>query len=176
MPGTQRAKIGSSNQRDSPTHSPSYRAETAYFGKVHRLGLAGRPRISRPPTTSRRSSPRPRAALSIHSRPPLSSIKVLPVLPELDPAPQIPVTIATLTGDTCHWPEGDPKAPGFHFCGRRTSSSGPYCEVHATIARARQVVRLRASIHFLTESPDSAEPNYSRRRYDARGKRLLSLR
>jgi GcrA cell cycle regulator len=116
----------------------------AVIGKVYRLGLAGRPGTSRPPTTSRRStaihSPRRRAALSIHSRPPLSPMKVVPVLPELDPAPQIPVTVATLTGDTCHWPEGDPKAPGFHFCGRRTSSSsGPYCEVHATIARARQV-------------------------------------
>jgi hypothetical protein len=32
MPGTQRAKIRSFNQRDSHTHSPSYRAETAYFG------------------------------------------------------------------------------------------------------------------------------------------------
>lgn len=145
MLGTQRAKIRSFNQRDSPTHSRSNRAETAYFGKVYRLGLAGDPRSPRPPTTSRRStaihSPRRRAALSIHSRPPpLSPMKVVPALPELGPAPQIPVTIATLTGDTCHWPEGDPKAPGFHFCGRRTSSlSDPYCEVHATIARARQM-------------------------------------
>jgi Domain of unknown function (DUF6927) len=32
MLGTQRAKIRSFNQRDSPIHSPSNRAETAYFG------------------------------------------------------------------------------------------------------------------------------------------------
>jgi GcrA cell cycle regulator len=114
----------------------------AVIGKVHRLRLAGRPRPSRSHAASRRSTatrrPRRRAALSIHARLPRSPMEVVSALPELCPAPQIPVTIATLTADTCRWPEGDPKAPGFHFCGRQTSPSrSPYCRVHATIAQTR---------------------------------------
>jgi GcrA cell cycle regulator len=55
--------------------------------------------------------------------------------PELGPAPPIPVTVQTLTGLTCRWPEGDPKAPDFHFCGRRkTRVDGPYCDHHLAIA------------------------------------------
>ena len=56
-------------------------------------------------------------------------------LPELGPAPEIPVTVQTLTERSCRWPEGDPKLPGFHFCGRlKTESPGPYCGAHAAIA------------------------------------------
>jgi GcrA cell cycle regulator len=78
------------------------------------------------------------AALPYHPSPPTSPKKAFPIA-ELGPAPQIPVTIATLTADTCRWPEGDPKTPGFHFCGRlKSSSPGPYCGVHTTIARTRE--------------------------------------
>jgi GcrA cell cycle regulator len=53
---------------------------------------------------------------------------------QLGPAPDIDVTVRTLTSETCRWPEGDPRESGFHFCGRKTTSSGPYCEAHATVA------------------------------------------
>ena len=54
--------------------------------------------------------------------------------PPLGPAPPIPVTVLTLTPATCNWPEGDPKRPGFHFCGRDKPHETPYCPHHAARA------------------------------------------
>jgi GcrA cell cycle regulator len=59
------------------------------------------------------------------------------VLAKLGPAPDIPVIVETLTADTCRWPEGDPRTPAFHFCGRQSASGGPYCGPHDWIARVR---------------------------------------
>jgi GcrA cell cycle regulator len=117
----------------------------AVIGKVHRLGLAGRATTSR----HRRSSPRrasvPRVGRGIARRPARSAFRIrshraptkpkIRALPELGPAPPSPVTVQTLTGLTCRWPEGDPKAADFHFCGRRkTRGEGPYCDHHLAIA------------------------------------------
>lgn len=30
----------------------------------------------------------------------------------------------------CHWPHGDPKKPGFHFCEKPVYPSRPYCPEH----------------------------------------------
>jgi GcrA cell cycle regulator len=112
-------------------------SRNAVIGKVHRLGLAGRPKTSTPHPSRRRSTPtRRRRTVRSSGRLPTALRKnVYFRLLELGPAPQIPVTIATLTAGTCHWPEGNPKAPGFHFCGRPTSSPlGPYCKIHMLIA------------------------------------------
>ena len=118
------------------------------IGKVHRLGLAGRATTrrapgasrpasffpARPASKSRRSRSRPRRT----SSPPATAAqksKRRAAWPELGPAPEIPVTVQTLTERNCRWPEGDPKLPGFHFCGRqKTESPGPYCGAHAAIA------------------------------------------
>ncbi len=120
----------------------------AVIGKVHRLGLAGRATTSRVPGALR-------PAALFRARPPSKNIRSRPcahracpppadaaqkpkrraALPELGPAPEIPVTVQTLTRRNCRWPEGDPKLPGFHFCGRqKTGSPGPYCGAHAAIA------------------------------------------
>ena len=118
------------------------------IGKVHRLGLAGRVTTTRATGASRpvslfparspsrniRSRSRPRRT----SPPPATAAqrpKRRTALPELGPAPEIPVTVQTLTERSCRWPEGDPKLPGFHFCGRqKTELPGPYCGAHAAIA------------------------------------------
>jgi GcrA cell cycle regulator len=112
----------------------------AVIGKVHRLGLARRSSTSRCPRSLRRPPatrwPKRRAVLSarLSSPPPLPTAAVTP-MGGLGPAPEIPVTVATLTGQLCRWPEGDPKEAGFHFCGRRKAGSpGPYCGAHAAIA------------------------------------------
>jgi GcrA cell cycle regulator len=55
-------------------------------------------------------------------------------LPELEPAPEGVITLAELKECMCHWPIGDPKEEGFHFCGRRKSFGVPYCAHHAAIA------------------------------------------
>lgn len=36
-----------------------------------------------------------------------------------------------LTATTCRWPVGDPKEPGFAFCGIPCPSGRPYCDDHA---------------------------------------------
>jgi GcrA cell cycle regulator len=119
----------------------------AVIGKVHRLGLAGHKTGARkaaapiagfPFTTRSRRRSRSRPSRTHSSTPALRPRTVRPPmrsLSELSPAPEVPVTIATLTDRLCHWPQGDPKLEGFHFCGRtRTRSAIPYCDHHAAIA------------------------------------------
>lgn len=106
----------------------------AVIGKVHRLGLAGRA------TTSRVRTARPRSPATIFvpvSKPSARPYKALPaqiLLPLLDETPNTGCSLADLTETMCHFPIGDPKRPGFHYCGRRKSFGSPYCEHHAAIA------------------------------------------
>ncbi|HYB06111.1 MAG TPA: GcrA family cell cycle regulator [Methyloceanibacter sp.] len=118
----------------------------AVIGKVHRLGLSGRA------TSSRSSSPRPRRvqAPRQHRAPSLlfatrGNAALKPAYEEeIEPAPApieelyIPpaerASILTLKESMCRWPIGDPGEEEFHFCGRKTSGSVPYCEHHARLA------------------------------------------
>jgi GcrA cell cycle regulator len=118
----------------------------AVIGKVHRLGLAGRAHPSRYCQAARRRSPsstlRTRARDRPQSRPrPVrqsgapATPALPPMLPELGAPPASPITVQSLTSLTCRWPEGDPKTPDFHFCGRtKTRAELPYCDHHAAIA------------------------------------------
>ncbi len=112
----------------------------AVIGKVHRLGLQGRRTMSRARRTARRPdfSPQRRRAASPHPRagkPLPNATPRRPVLTKLAPAPDFAVTVASLTPAMCRWPEGDPKLPDFHFCGRgKAGAPGPYCGHHAAIA------------------------------------------
>ena len=46
---------------------------------------------------------------------------------------------ATQTGSkSCSWPVGDPKQPGFHFCGDAAEIGRPYCTHHCAIAYHRK--------------------------------------
>ena len=38
------------------------------------------------------------------------------------------------TAKTCAWPIGDPREPGFHYCGDTPKEGKPYCEHHCGIA------------------------------------------
>lgn len=77
----------------------------AVIGKAHRLGLSGRP------------SPIKRRK------------RVEAAEPKVGGA-----TILNLTERMCRWPIGDPKQPGFRFCGRHTVQDLPYCAEHAAMA------------------------------------------
>lgn len=44
------------------------------------------------------------------------------------------LSIQELKEDTCRWPVGDPLQDDFHFCGRSTLNSQPYCEYHCGVA------------------------------------------
>lgn len=48
--------------------------------------------------------------------------------------PEGGVQLQDLTDRMCKWPHGDPKEPGFHFCGARSAHGLPYCEHHANMA------------------------------------------
>jgi len=41
-------------------------------------------------------------------------------------------------GKNCSWPVGDPKQPGFHFCGEPAEPGRPYCAHHCHVAYHRK--------------------------------------
>ena len=108
----------------------------AVIGKVHRLGLPGRATTSRRPRVRRPHQPLP-SRRSI-ARPPRTPAPAAVAWPPLPAQPELPlgepVTVRTLKTSSCRWPFGDPKLPGFHFCGRRKADGTPYCSHHAEIA------------------------------------------
>jgi GcrA cell cycle regulator len=135
----------------------------AVIGKAHRLGLTGRPSpIKREAGAS--PQPRRRAAAPVARRLPgagqpgathgqplpqthgVSAAQHAPaqraeahepVTREVPPAPpkQTSARTATHAGSkTCSWPMGDPKQPGFHFCGEPAEAGKPYCAHHCHLA------------------------------------------
>jgi GcrA cell cycle regulator len=101
----------------------------AVIGKIHRLGLAGRPEPSRP---GRRASvveppPQPRRRRRLPRPLPPS------VAPNEPPPEQGCATILSVGRHACRWPIGDPLAEGFTLCGR-PAVRGAYCAPHAAIA------------------------------------------
>lgn len=100
----------------------------AVIGKVHRLGLAGR-QTSVWKAKTRPASPRGRrqpTQLSFHLLPPRPHPK--PALaPAFEPTPLM-LSLERLSAQSCRWPIGDPKEPGFGFCGRH--ARGRYCQHH----------------------------------------------
>ena len=43
-------------------------------------------------------------------------------------------TASHVGSKTCSWPMGDPKQPGFHFCGEPAEIGKPYCAHHCHVA------------------------------------------
>lgn len=106
----------------------------AVIGKVHRLGLPGRrttrsatgkpPRRCRPRITVR--FPRPPSP----PRTPLAPARRLAA--RTDETEPLMLLFAALQPHQCRWPIGDPRLPGFAFCGR--AARGSYCEGHSADA------------------------------------------
>jgi GcrA cell cycle regulator len=122
------------------------------IGKVHRLGLSGRATTSRKQTIRLRRTNRATAkAPQIAATRPTVQRKakggpryvIEPPLPELPPPAKV-VALLDLEPSQCRWPYGDPKQPGFGFCGCETVPGLSYCEGHAQRAfQPRQVRRVR---------------------------------
>jgi GcrA cell cycle regulator len=121
----------------------------AVIGKVHRLGLSGRAKPSRPKPAKTATASRPKAAPKA-ARP---TAKATPTVAKAKPskAVSLPVsqeppleakplhdgsfaTILTLTDHMCKFPIGDPSAEEFRFCGRKTDPDEPYCKAHSMVA------------------------------------------
>jgi GcrA cell cycle regulator len=66
--------------------------------------------------------------------------------PEPDqPADMKRCTLLQLTDKTCRWPIGDPREPGFCFCGNRIADETIYCNHHNRIAYTSAAQRARES-------------------------------
>ena len=77
----------------------------AVIGKVHRLGLDGRPSPIKGPMRAR--------------------------VKRADPAR---TGFLSRTERMCKWPIGDPRLPDFHFCSEHATVGLPYCSEHAALA------------------------------------------
>jgi GcrA cell cycle regulator len=114
----------------------------AVIGKVHRLRLRGRNSARQARKSgnqvfaSRGRSRKKRPAASRTAGLRIPRRRSPKAIPELGDAPRENVTIAALAPYHCRWPEGDPKTPDFHFCGRAVGAAGPYCPHHAARACA----------------------------------------
>ncbi len=132
------------------------------IGKVHRLGLSGRVKI-----TSQPRAPRPKAAKPPRNMPSLdfrspatiatgitaiaresiaqeaeeSPVPAADVTPDVATTPEVVVALSPhgcsiigLTEKSCRWPVGEPGTESFHFCGDTAGTGLPYCGHHARIA------------------------------------------
>ena len=127
-------------------------SRNAVIGKVHRLKLSGRGRASAAqprakkapaasPAKSAASRPMRTVAASIGATALAVQFDAEPVARQaLRPAENVVVPISRqlgllqLTERTCKWPNGDPLAEEFSFCGNEAGESGPYCTYHSRLA------------------------------------------
>lgn len=114
----------------------------AVLGKVHRLGLAGRA------TTHRlRPAPRPHQHATRTATRAFGGSVDLRKLPKAKPLPAAllphvqPLMLSFVALDEagkrhCHYPIGDPRKPGFGFCGHpREAGASKYCAAHEAVTR-----------------------------------------
>lgn len=116
----------------------------AVISIVHRMHLPMRnPAMARslqaarvpPRTRSSVPKPPPRQYRHRYARLRFAGPDGLPVEPLPDEAHTGPVVaLEDLEPHACRWPLGDPKQPGFGFCGARKVTGLPYCAGHAARA------------------------------------------
>ncbi len=112
----------------------------AVIGKVHRLGLSGRAKPSRPKTVSRAKT-RPKTTVApkprVVRKPAAPKVQAPPAPPPIEAKP-LPngefATVLTIRDHMCKWPIGDPGSSDFRFCGRKVKESEPYCAAHCAVA------------------------------------------
>lgn len=109
----------------------------AVIGKVHRLGLSGRAKPSRPAKRATAAT-KPRAKSSKPSTPRIIRQPAPPPIPvPVEAKPMADgnyATILTITDHMCKWPIGDPAMSEFRFCGRSVDKGEPYCKAHSQLA------------------------------------------
>lgn len=118
----------------------------AVIGKVHRLGLSGRAKLSSTAVPRQRKA-RPARLHPFVRQPKAKSLgnaalaQAFEVEQEPDPIAYdnvVPMvqrcSLLELSGDTCHWPVGDPQSEEFFFCGGKSLNGLPYCVHHSRVA------------------------------------------
>jgi GcrA cell cycle regulator len=120
--------------------------KNAVVGKVHRLGLPGRPSpIKRETRAADRAPARQlRPEIRVPGDAPVSDAVNSPVVArEAEARAKASVATATqpvadLHAPPCQWPFGDPGNDDFHFCGSPSLSGRPYCPDHCARAYVRE--------------------------------------
>jgi GcrA cell cycle regulator len=102
-------------------------SRNAIIGKVYRLGLAKRKRNDAQPRDVRLRPRQPK-------RRALNLTRFASVAVQENEPPAHGVTIFELLPRHCRWPFGDPRLPGFRFCGAQRADRLPYCIMHARLA------------------------------------------
>lgn len=142
-------------------------SRNACIGKAARLGIEGKKHsVKRKSTTGQAVI----AARNIvrRKKPPQFSPRIgsfvstggnnsgQPIDREVEPAPLRCIEVETLnipfeelTGETCHWPEGE--APPFTFCGRKTLGS-VYCASHQRLSVGRGTISERLATYVSKEA------------------------
>lgn len=171
---------------ESPIFQGSGISRSGILGKIHRLGLSGRCRLSRQKKNGRLLGAKA-VKTAVPAKQPTAATKSrtfafgggpqtfkgLPDEPYVEPAEELVVpiaerkTIQTLEAGDCRWPIGNPRESDFHFCGRQQVSGLPYCEHHARKAYAAPQPRRRAleaetefgvsTVHQVTLKPAKRE-------------------
>ena len=132
--------------------------KNSIVGKVHRLGLSGRPspikkKNEENPAEGNKAAEDAPAVSSKNTE--STQLKKEPVKVEKtsmpagspvmassaknEPAKKGMMSLMDLDNHTCRWPLGDPKDENFHFCGRKVKIGQTYCEEHANIAYVKAV-------------------------------------
>lgn len=107
---------------DGPTRN-------AVLGKINRLGLPLRKtQVNQHSGKRDRRGDNTRARHLLRRKPTISAMP-LPDRPSCEPEPLL-LPLDELSDRTCRWPIGDPRAPGFGFCGHECRPELPYCEYH----------------------------------------------
>ncbi len=85
----------------------------AVIGKAHRMNLASRP-------SPVKSDPKKKAKKTVEK-------KAIPAKPHASGGK---VSLLELTERMCKWPIGHPGEADFHFCGKPSAPTFPYCSEH----------------------------------------------
>ena len=115
-------------------------SRNAVLGKVHRLDLSSRKKLparTRPPQAEINARARANYHKRNKSRPPAyqATPRVARIYREPPPAPEmLMVSIFDLAPSSCRFPVGDPRLPGFAYCGVKHTEMGSYCPYHHSLA------------------------------------------
>jgi GcrA cell cycle regulator len=138
------AAIGASTKKTRGAPQPH---SAAIFQKAQQVGTPFQP-LDAPRSAEHTQSPPASGLAQIDPRDAHLKLKTLDSLLESD----------------CRWPVGDPKLPGFGYCGCAKVSGLPYCEAHALRAyqppesRRRQAVSRVGHVATITPQGPPASP------------------
>lgn len=147
-------------------------SRNAVIGKVHRLKLSGRGKITTAAPRSKKvntvaAAARPAAsqtgarqqttirtatvtktvgATALQMGYEMEAVAEQVIRPASDVVVPISrnLSLLQLSERTCKWPIGDPLSEDFHFCGNESGESSPYCGYHSRLAFQPTAERRRA--------------------------------